>query len=326
MRRSVSFTIRLLISVFFLGLVLSQVDLSQFFRLVIHAKLHFIALSLTISACCRLVIYYRITLLLHSKDVHIRYWDVVKIYWMCDFGSFFMPGLIGGDVLRTVGLRHYLQSTNKAASSVFVERFIGMFSLLALALMSMIVCRSIFYNASLFYLIIVILILCVSTVTILFVYPSFVKQLLERFFSHNRFVRKIGEIIDAIIAYEHHKTTLLGVFVLCVIVHILRIVNNYCILLALGVHVSITYFFLFMPLIFFVVMLPISIGGFGVKEGAFVYLFAFAGVQNTAAFTLSLLGTVLNIIITLPGALIFLQEGFLIKQKVHQEKEDSAAP
>ena len=55
--------------------------------------------------------------------------------------------------------------------------------------------------------------------------------------------------------------------------------------------------------------MPVSIGGLGVRETAFVWLFGFVGVTETAAFTLSLMVYALSILSALPGGWYYARGG-----------------
>jgi hypothetical protein len=84
--------------------------------------------------------------------------------------------------------------------------------------------------------------------------------------------------------------------------------------LALNQHINIIYFFIFVPIIILVALLPLSVGGIGVREGAYVYFFSQVGVSASEAFILSLLLYVVMMIgIILPGGIIYVVEGISIE-------------
>jgi uncharacterized membrane protein YbhN (UPF0104 family) len=75
--------------------------------------------------------------------------------------------------------------------------------------------------------------------------------------------------------------------------------------LALGVQISIAYYFLFVPVLAFLISLPISLNGIGVREGAAVVLFQLAGLTREQAFSIPFLTYVIAVLISLLGGLIF---------------------
>jgi hypothetical protein len=56
--------------------------------------------------------------------------------------------------------------------------------------------------------------------------------------------------------------------------------------------------------------LPISIAGWGVREGAMVAAFGLIGVSQEGAVVLSLLAGILAVVACLPGGLIWLMSGY----------------
>lgn len=63
------------------------------------------------------------------------------------------------------------------------------------------------------------------------------------------------------------------------------------------------------PLAILATTIPISIAGWGVREGAFVAGFGFVGVPASSALVLSVLFGLLNTLICLPGGLVWLATG-----------------
>jgi len=55
-----------------------------------------------------------------------------------------------------------------------------------------------------------------------------------------------------------------------------------------------------------ILTIPISIGGWGVREGAMVTAFALVGVPGEGALVLSLLFGVIGLVVSLPGGIVWL--------------------
>jgi hypothetical protein len=79
----------------------------------------------------------------------------------------------------------------------------------------------------------------------------------------------------------------------------------YAVALALGLDIPLIYFFLFNPLIAFVLMLPISFNGLGPKEATAVFFFGLVGVPSEAAFALSLIFHAVVVLTSLPGGVLW---------------------
>ena len=67
------------------------------------------------------------------------------------------------------------------------------------------------------------------------------------------------------------------------------------------------YYFVFMPIGLLMLLLPISVSGFGLPQGAIVWLLQPVGVPTVTAFALSTLIVLSGIAGNLPGAWLYLR-------------------
>ena len=79
-------------------------------------------------------------------------------------------------------------------------------------------------------------------------------------------------------------------------------------ILAAGLHLPIgfTDCLIIVPAAMLLTAIPVSIGGWGVREGAFAVGFSYEGVAGADALALSVLFGLLNMAVRLPGALVWL--------------------
>ncbi|HEC14310.1 MAG TPA: UPF0104 family protein, partial [Rhodospirillales bacterium] len=96
--------------------------------------------------------------------------------------------------------------------------------------------------------------------------------------------------------------------------------------LALGLGLDVTFVdcLVLFPPVLLVTTLPISIAGWGVREGAMVAAFGLVGVPAEGALVLSILFGLLSIAISLPGGVIWLMSQDR-KEKIVIPEEESAA-
>jgi uncharacterized protein (TIRG00374 family) len=83
----------------------------------------------------------------------------------------------------------------------------------------------------------------------------------------------------------------------------------YCLARGLGLNVTVLECLVLVPPVILLMTVPISIAGFGVREGAMVAAFGYVGVESHSALVLSLLFAVVNYAAALPGGLFWLAAG-----------------
>jgi uncharacterized membrane protein YbhN (UPF0104 family) len=88
-------------------------------------------------------------------------------------------------------------------------------------------------------------------------------------------------------------------------VQCINILSFMCLAEAFSVSLNPLYFFIFIPIVTVVVVLPISIAGIGTRELAMVYFFSKVGVERSVSLGISLLSFAFFVIVSLLGGMIY---------------------
>lgn len=126
---------------------------------------------------------------------------------------------------------------------------------------------------------------------------------LQRFHRVQGFVH---DVYKALRAYRSHRRVLLPVMALSLCYHLLLILVNVTLAWALGLTIAVSYFFVFIPVAEILVFLPVTVQGFGVREGTYVTLFSSVGVGSAAAFSLGFSDQLVKLVGNLVGGLVYL--------------------
>jgi uncharacterized membrane protein YbhN (UPF0104 family) len=123
-----------------------------------------------------------------------------------------------------------------------------------------------------------------------------------------RLGRALVRLTDAVSRYRGRGRTLAAVFFWSVAIQLIRIVEAYLLGLGLGLGVPFSYYLLFMPLGLLILLLPVSVSGFGLPQGVFVWMLRPVGVPDAAAFALSTLIVVTGLTGNIPGLVLWLRK------------------
>ena len=85
-----------------------------------------------------------------------------------------------------------------------------------------------------------------------------------------------------------------------------RVVLAWLIGWGLGLDVPLFYYFVVMPLGIVLILVPISVGGFGPAQGVIVWMLRPVGVPDATSFVLSTIFILLGFAANIPGALLYL--------------------
>jgi len=123
-------------------------------------------------------------------------------------------------------------------------------------------------------------------------------------------VQKLKKVNAVIQYYRSKPGAVLKVIAWSVLFQLSIVFINYYLLHAMNIHsVSLWQCTLVVPLISAVSMIPVSINGLGIREGAYVVLFGPLGLSPGQAMTLSVLFFMIVTAVSLMGGLIFALDG-----------------
>jgi glycosyltransferase 2 family protein len=294
--------------------MLYRADPAAVLRAASGADLTFIGLAILLVVADRALMAYRWTALLCIVDETRRppTSRLLEIFFVSTFVGTFLPASIGGDAVRAYSLSRHGVGGADAVASVFMDRMLGVASLLVIGAVGVWLARDLSSNVAV--LGALGLTAAVSAVTVAMVFSERVGLWTARVIRLAP-LPPLQRLADAVVAavreYRRFHGQLGIVLAASVAVQILRVLQAYLLGRAVGITVGVAVYFAFVPIILLVMLLPITINGLGTSQAAFVWFFARAGVAAPPAFALSVLFVGLGIVGNLPGGLIYAARGGL---------------
>jgi uncharacterized protein (TIRG00374 family) len=217
----------------------------------------------------------------------------------------FLPGSIGGDAYRGYDSAR-LKNSNwpKAISVLLVERGTGVIVLLVFILITFFLGFTLvdFKQVSLA----VGVLLGIGLVfTIFLIKPSLLRVIFKIRFM-KRAEEKFQSFLDAFSKFKRYKKEMTIIMILSFLMQFNVILHYYFAALALNIEISFISFLFMVPIVLLIAMVPISIGGLGVRENTTVYFLQMLGVSATNAIALPLLVLFLLILESIIGGIFFL--------------------
>jgi uncharacterized protein (TIRG00374 family) len=100
---------------------------------------------------------------------------------------------------------------------------------------------------------------------------------------------KFDKLHQAVLEYRDDRTALVLALVNTFVFYLLAVINVYVTALAFSPEIGFSELFIAVPLIMFIMNLPISIGGIGLMEFAFIFIFDISGYSSALALSTALL-------------------------------------
>jgi len=256
------------------------------------------------------IITYKWQIIIHKKKIVIKFSKLLKLYYFSNLFGQIAPTIVG-DSMRAYHLSRYTNETMNSITSVLWVRVTGFLSQMLLVLISLPFVMTLGYK-----FVIITAILIINLFIIYFViisYPQKVVNFITKFsqiYKKFKILNYAEEITNNILEYSVNRKFIFFTLILSILDHLTRIISAYFVSLSLGLSVHFFYFLVFIPISMIVQMIPISLGGFGVREGTYIFLFSKVGLTTMESLTLSIFMYIMTVVVYLPGLYFFIVEKF----------------
>lgn len=299
-----SWWLRLAITAGILLWLSSRIDMAAAATAVARVSRPHLLGVLALVALDRLVMIWRWVLLLRAANIPITPGVAARLFLTSSFVGSFLPAGVGGDAARAYGLAQLTSRSGDALASVVVDRVLGVLSLAAMGAAGLAAWTP--GGIEPWRLAVAVMVLGGACVTA-FWGDGMLRLALPPHRRGGPIARRLLRLADAIAHYRGHRGTLATVMAWSLVVQVLRIVQAWVLGLGLGLTVPLAYYLLVMPLGLLVLLLPISVSGFGVPQGVIVWLLRPMGVPDATAFALSTLIVLTGLAGNLPGLVLWLR-------------------
>ena len=299
--------IKILITLFFFYVIFYKVPWYEWLETIKNANLFFIFLSFLLSPIMVLVSVWKWYILLRAQKQSASFTRLLGLYYIGYLFNYLLPSSTGGDFIISYELAKYTKANYESVASVFMNRFTGLIVLMLASLTSFMINLSLLTEWN-----IVFAMGSITLGSIFTIWSIIDKRLLsflERFLGglkhENKFILNLKKMQQVLLVYKNDIGTLLASILISIIFFMLMVLNIYLGCLAFHVFPSFISLIIIIPFIQLVSMLPISLGGIGVKDLAYVIAFPQVGISSSVGLSVSLLIHLKGIISGCIGGIIY---------------------
>ncbi len=296
--------IRIILSFGLLFFLFHKFDFSKTWQVIKGADLKYLIFVLLLTFFINFLLLLRWYMLIRTLGVKINFKKVASAFSMGLFFNIFLPSSAGGDVARSIDLFGHTRERVKIVASVILDRLSGFISIAIISSFSLFAGYRLINNRPVLLILVAVLACLVIVIAVLFSSRIFLR--FSRLFGKFKGIRlKLERLHLSIIVYRSKYFVILVNVLLSFITQFLAIIAISLIAKSLHAEISFIYFLIFVPLIFVIAMLPVSVGGLGVRESAFVGLFYIIGVDKNISFGISLINSSTILIVGILGGIIY---------------------
>ena len=251
---------------------------------------HYILLVFFISFIQYVLSAYRWMYISSKNGSEMNFLYCLKFYYISTFINNILPGGVVGDIYRAYSAResdNNLINLSKSVQGIVFERLSGQIMMFFIFLLSL----TFFFLINAKY--VAFLFTVVPVLLITFIIYIVVRKIYFNKISSNEIVINFRKIFSGKIFWNH---TIISFFVVLSYIVIYIISAE-----ALGLSIDYFTFFVFTPIVLFSMTLPVSIGGWGVREGTALLIAFLLGLSASSSISVAVMYGILNLFCSLPG-------------------------
>ncbi len=279
-KKRLTFLLKLLLSALALAIVYSKLDPAQILKIIKSINPFWVILAIILFNLSKVLSAFRLNHLFQAMGLTLENIQNLRLYYIGMFYNLFLPGGIGGDAYKIYLLKKHAQSRVKLTTiAVLVDRFSGMMAIVLLIGLLLLGFLNLSFSQS---------ILITLSLGLFLMYPLF-------YFVIARFIPEFKPVFLKINAYGFAVQL---AQVLCAL-SILKSMS------VVGLWPEYVALFLFSSI---VTIVPVTIGGLGARELAFLWGHELLHVDISVAISLSLLFFVITALSSLVGVFLRFEE------------------
>jgi hypothetical protein len=284
-RQWLTTALKAIVSLGLLAYLFSKIDAGSVGRALENLHLGYFALAWVSFFGLQFVGVFRWQIMVRLQGFEHPFGRLTSVYFVGLFFNFFLPTSIGGDLGKCYYLAESRGDFLRALATVLADRISGMIALLCIASVALLVGGSVMVPIWMTFFTVAGTALLILGLLIPFVFPGLLRryELPYRYWENPRFMA---------------ASLALSFFIQVSVVIISIILGQ-----AVDVVIPWKSYFVFIPLVTIAGMIPISLNGLGVREGAYVYFLAQAGVAAHQALAFAVLWLILITSLNVLGGL-----------------------
>ena len=314
MKKRLHFFLRLLISI---GVCLflfwwMKDKIADTFTALKMTDLRLLSIAFAVNLLGIMICSARFRIVLVAQKIYFSLIEATKLTFIGIFFNNFLPTSVGGDVVKGYYASQKTGRTLESFSAVVADRLVGLLTFVLIAFISLAFLGKYIDNRIKWPALIM------FSIVLLFLFVLLNKTLLKKIdFILNKipFLRKESRLQRLSVILENYKKNrriICNAIAFSLIGQALYVITTYLLAKSLSLSIPLKMFFLFLPIISVVSMLP-SLNGLGVREGAYIYLFG-SIIRPENALALSFLWIAVLIGSSIIGAIIYIIKGPVTKR------------
>lgn len=312
LKRALSLLLKLAVTSAVLGFIVWKLGWGTIIDTVEHADFKWLGAALVVFLISGWLGVVQWMIILRNRGIAISFGRAFSLYFIGLFFNNFALGIVTGDAIKVAYLRRTSGTGKPGFAATFLDRFAGLWAMIGFAVFgsALLIKQKAIESRSMTLAIIALFVTFASFGGILaFLISKRLQNIAHTALDRLPIPKKesLRQLIDNTIIESHDAHIILPVALVSTLVQFLRIIVHVLCAASLGLLTvaNIHYFFIFVPMLALLMILPLP---FGIRESVGGTLFALAGFKVQAAIVMGFIASLVGIVGSLLGGILFLTE------------------
>jgi glycosyltransferase 2 family protein len=317
--------LRTIISITLLAFLLKAVSWSTLFTTLAHSHQADMLMGLAVGILCIFLSAYSWHALVQAEHISTDLARLVNLYLVGIAFSHFLPSSMGGDVAKAYYVGRDSGNMVGSTSAVLMSRITGFIGMLLITIPVLLIWHARFNSrivVSFLLLSLLLVLMIVGAIFIATLLPQASNRLFKGRLMNYQAVVMVIEVGQTLNLAARRSRALCIALGFSVLFWIASFLNYYGYAKALGVQVPFSFYIIAISLASIVAFFPVTINGFGLREGVLVYAFSTVHVSASTALLVAFLIDIQVLLFGLIGGCIYLSMGTKLNKNQFEVQDE----
>ncbi len=276
MKKVLLFSGKLAVSGLLICYLLRKLDLSVICGYVREVNPSWIVIAVCLLGIGRLITGWRWRVLLDIQGIHIPFKTILSFLFVSNFFNTFLPSTIGGDAIRASDSSRHSRLPAESITTIVVERMMGICALATIAFVCFLCGIGSNGNLRLFFWPVLLLVVLTYAALILTLNRRLAELTVTalRRIHAKRAEGKVRRVSLVLSELKQNKASMMKAGLLSLLLQVNVVFFTYVVALSMNLRIPLIDFFVIVPIVLVILILPVSINGIGLRENAYALMFA----------------------------------------------------
>lgn len=286
-----------------------------------NTQVVYLPLAVAASFAVTWLMAYRWKVILAARGLRFSTRRLFAYYLIGIFFTSFVPGGgVSGDVARLIYIDREVRDKAFVLSTLVYERLVGVFTLLLVGLAATLMARTYGQTDPKIYAseaILALFFIAIAALMSEYISSKLARLIraVGRHIKADRFAEAAARTLEAISQLRRDGGLFLRTLMISVLIRIVWSLGCYVVAGAMGLPLGVMTLFAFISLVDLVRLMPISVGGLGVREWAVIVLLGSVGIAREQALTLSILAFAPIYLNAIVGGIVYISRARVARVK-----------